>query len=263
MIATKDFVMINFPKTGSSFARKFIHDAYTTQKESRSRLFPWGKKLSKKEFEYISISKVGEGTYNGLVDQHGKRCQIPQKHIKKKIVSITRNPFSRYRSIYQYGWWKQNPPAPLHTIKKAFPNFPNLNFEEFFAMLDKYGTPNILEGANPSIEIGYHSAQFIRYFHKRPQQLLTSINAQFIESSACTECFQDVSFLRQETLRRDLTHLFQTLGFNSKQIEAIAAAPSLNKSEDDRDFCITTHTAQKILEKDRLIFKIFPDYKAI
>jgi len=81
MIITDDFVMLNFPKTGSSFAREALKRLYANR-----------------NIIELMLPKITEKRYRDRVDQHGTFRQIPLAHKNKPVLSITRNPLSRFQS---------------------------------------------------------------------------------------------------------------------------------------------------------------------
>ena len=90
MIVTKHFVMINFPKTGSSFARKVVKQAYENRERRldrrilrKARLRPWPIR-ERRCFNPI----------RGYEDQHGRVEQIAESDRRKTVVSIGAIPWS-------------------------------------------------------------------------------------------------------------------------------------------------------------------------
>lgn len=81
MLVTDSFVMLNYPKTGSSFARKVIKDLYARQPKS------WFRRRWCKELILPNIRTCGAD------DQHGCYSQIPPQYRNREVMSIVRNPF--------------------------------------------------------------------------------------------------------------------------------------------------------------------------
>jgi hypothetical protein len=80
--------MLNFPKTGSSFAREAIRQLYSKQESYvRKTLSSLG--LWKPGITELMMPKIDEANTYGIEDQHGTLRQIPLKHRNKQIMSIT------------------------------------------------------------------------------------------------------------------------------------------------------------------------------
>lgn len=254
MMITDDFVMLNFPKTGSSFARMAIRRAYEPywilQKMVLAGL--WRNKTCEYMMPNLDFSFSRERKEN----QHGVYRQIPDFHRDKKIISITRNPFSRYVSAYTYGSWRQ---------KKRFfkyPNFPNLSFAEFYEMKHKIDVKDRLGGILPQIELGFHSIQFIQFYFKNPSQVLQKIDNKYIDSGEYVADMCKIKFLQQENLNAELKD-FLSAYLPEKRIQFLLADSRINVSKKIDNFedyhTFDTHT--KILLRDKLIFKIFMQYQ--
>ena len=110
--------MIDFPKTGTSFARKVIKSIHA-QRISNSILsrFLIHTGLQESDIQIVKIKK-----WNRLT-QHGSVRDIPKKHLSKEIVSIARNPFSRLLSNFHYQFWLRNPGKNGLKAQAKFENF--------------------------------------------------------------------------------------------------------------------------------------------
>lgn len=119
VIVTESFVMLNLPKTGSTFARKVIKDLYASAPRS------WFKRTYCLDLILPNIRHAGEP------DQHGCYCQIPRQYRKREIVSILRSPYERFLSAFEFRHWAYHPPRPAEVIRECFPTFPNLKLDEY------------------------------------------------------------------------------------------------------------------------------------
>ena len=104
--------------------------------------------------------------YLDTKDQHGRYIQIPSKYLNRKILSIVRSPVDRYRSLYDYGWWKKYPPLNPEEIKRIYPNFPSLSFQEFYWMTQAHSVKKMLKDDTPKISLGLNSITFIEFYFK-------------------------------------------------------------------------------------------------
>jgi hypothetical protein len=263
MLITDEFVMINFPKTGSSFARavlKQIHRYDTLPNRIRRRVgLP-----NKPPLQELILPVIDRRYPPGLRGQHGTYRQIPLEHRHKTIVSIIRNPFDRYVSLYLFGWWKRVLPAERSELEKAYPRFPDLTFVEYYDLANHVLRPNRLGGIQPKIELGLHTIQFIQFYFKEPERVLSEIDDDYIEQERYVQDMADVIFLRQRKLNQDLYQFLLNKGYPEADIRFIREAERVNTTSGRSDRAnwkgfYTPALIAEVLKKDRLIFKLF-DY---
>ncbi|SMM98395.1 hypothetical protein SPONN_2294 [uncultured Candidatus Thioglobus sp.] len=255
MIITDDFVMLNLPKTGSTFARKAIRTAYGQHKISRllskiQLIHPCVIDLATPNLDFLG-GRGGEQK-----NQHGVLRQIPKEHKNKPIVSITRNPFSRYVSAYTYKSWQNKQRF------SQYPNFPNLSFAEFYQMKQDIDAKQRLHGIHPKIPLGFYTVQFIQFYFAQPEKVLKKIDNHYIESEQFKNDMSDISFLQQENLNQDLGNFLAEKGIPSKKLAFLKDAKKINVALGDKDFWqfYTPKLIEQVLERDKLLFKIFPQY---
>lgn len=268
MIITDDFVMINFPKTGSSFARAAIKKLYSRRCSiGRKVLSSIG--LCNPGYIELMLPNINNSTHKfrhrHAKGQHGHVSQIPEKYRDRPVVSIVRNPFSRYISGYQFKWWEKYPPQSDDVIFDKYPHFPNLSFEEFYNMKHEFGRENRLRGIEPKIELGIYSIQFIQFYCRHPAEVLNKIDDNYIEKELFREDMGNIKFLRQENLREDLKAFLLDMGVSSEEITFLDFMEKMNVTEkiqpgSSDDTHIDPEIKNKVLARDRLIFKIFPEY---
>ena len=268
MIITDDFVMINFPKTGSSFARAAIKKLYSRRCSTvRKVLSSIG--LCNPGYIELMLPNINNSTHKFMhkhaKGQHGHVSQIPEKYRDRPVVSIVRNPFSRYISGYQFKWWEKYPPQSDDVIFDKYPHFPNLSFDEFYSMKHEFGRKNRLRGIEPKVELGIYSIQFIQFYCRHPTEVLSKINGDYIEKELFREDMGDISFLRQENLREDLKAFLLDVGASSEELVFLDSMEKVNVTEKTQQgkgdqIYIDPEIKKKIRIRDRLIFKIFPEY---
>ncbi len=266
MIITDDFIMLNFPKTGSSFAREVLKKLYTRQ-DSKGRKFLKILGLSQPaNFKEIMLQNIDEKKGSKAKAQHGTLKQIPHQYKNKPILSITRNPLLRLESTYFYRWWEKYPPANINTILEDYPHFPNLSFSEYNEMLHTHGRRNRLNNITPKIELGFQTIQFIQFYFKDPELILKIIDDDYIENELYNESLIDICFIHQENLNFELKEFLLQFGFKPDKLEFIDLMNKVNTTDkkqntlDYRELFIETRIQNKILERDKLLFKIFPEY---
>lgn len=265
MIITNRFVMLNFPKTGSSFARKILKDIHKKYQTWPFKLLRMSNLLDTPYMIERFVPMIDEYRTLGMNSQHGTYIQIPQTHKLKKIISITRSPLSRYVSAYLYGWWKEYPLAPVEKISKIFPSFPDLNFEEYWEMLNIFGLEDRLKGITPPIKLGYHTIQFIQFYFYNPDKVLSNINFDYISEQNYRRDMAKVTFLHQENLNQELFDFLLQEGYPEKDITFIKDANRVNETPHElkkKDIIrfYTKDVLEDLLQRDRLLFEIFPEY---
>ncbi len=168
MVITDQFVMLNLPKTGSSFARKALKKVHHYDTLPNKIL----RKLSLAGSSMIELShpSLDRQFPEDLRDQHGTYRQIPEEHRHKTVVSVIRNPVDRYVSAYLFGWWKINLHTTEKRLRQAFPHFPELSFREYYEMINLFGRENRLRGMSPRIDLGFYTIQFIQFFSESQKE---------------------------------------------------------------------------------------------
>lgn len=257
MIITDDFLMLNFPKTGSSFARKTISTAYTNRASFTEKLFV---KLGMRRPSLQEL--FCPHTYLDAVDQHGTFSQIPDQFRQKKLLSITRSPTERYLSMYHYRWWADNPPAAIPQILKSYPDFPNLSFNDYYEMQHSLSRERRLCGILPPIDIGDHTVNFIQLYFKNPNKVLSNIDNDYIFSGEFRKDIPDIHFIHQENLRFELKQfLLDQCRFKKSHLDFMDDSEIINASNKSSVANIDNEIKQKIYSRDALIYEIFPEYK--
>ena len=246
MLITKDFVLLNYPKTGSTFSRRIIRQVYLDDCEEL--LFP----------------VAYDWRYIGPNTQHGTYMQIPEKHRNKPVLSIIRNPFDRYVSQYRFKWYAHSPPANRRELQKLYPCFPELEFAEFLDMGERFSKRNVLAAYDifQDTDIGFQTISFIAFFSGNPREdledLISGKGDPFLR-------LPKVHFLHQESLREELASFLAGMG-RSRDIEkTIFSASDMNvgRSSAERDFMQfwSPGLLVEYSEKERFLLKAFPEYR--
>jgi hypothetical protein len=242
MLITDDFVLLNFPKTGTTFVRKVIKKVYNDR--LKELLVP----------KSVERQRSPHGTYS----------QIPGEHQGKTIVSIVRNPFDRYVSQYVFKWYADWPPERLEILKGNYPTFPEISFTEYLDMSDRFSKINILRehGVSTNTNIGIQTVQFVEYYSSKPErdlQQLVQGHADFLLT------LPKIYFLRQEFLRDDLYNLLASLIEDQSRLRIIYSetAENVSRRSHEKDWrqYWTADLLQKYSEKERFLLNLFPEYK--
>ena len=240
VIITKDFVILNLPKTGSSFVREVIISIYNKRG------------ATSEEFMELMTPNTKIPT---LKDQHGCYDLIPRKYQGRKIISVIRDPYLRLKSLYRYGWWKEHPYVDKMLIETHLPNFPNLSFDKFLEMEKLVNDKLKNDYEIPySLEIGNQTIQFIRFFFRNHRKVLSSLTLDYFLSGEYKNDICDVSFLRNENLNLELFKFLSNNGFSNEEAEFAlnhekvnVTKSLLNENIDDRVLIEHINTTEWIL----------------
>jgi len=249
MIITESFVMLNYPKTGSSFARKVIKELY--QRYPR-RFF---KRRFIKELMLPNIREAG----NAPPDQHGTYSQIPREYRDREIVTVVRNPFDRFLSGYEFRHWAHYPPLPMDVIRMHFPQFPKLTIEQYIAMNQMVIGLNAFLDREPRARIGEQTVQFIHLFFKNPRRVLAEISDEYMDSDRVFDDMAEITFLRQERLNEELAAFLRRKGFTRRESAFIESHEPVNVTvgkNPDRERLWTQRALDYVREYERTIFRI-------
>jgi hypothetical protein len=133
-------------------------------------------------------------------------------------------------------------------------------------MMHLYGRKSRLQNIVPKIELGLHTIQFIQFYFKDPQSILKNIDEKYIELELFRKEMSSIHFLHQENLNSELKSFLLKIGFEQKQIQTIDPMEKINVTTKFEDDCDSIDTAlengaqELILEREKLLFKIFPEY---
>ncbi len=229
MIITKDFVILNLPKTGSTFVRKVVKEIFYRR----------NKNILTKALHKLKIRQVGYKelmTEHPMVpnhkDQHGCFDQIPKKHNHKPVMAAVRDPYLRIESSFRFRWWSKFPFLEQEELDRLFPNFPDLSFEQFMQFYalesDQFKSKY---GIDTEMKIGKQSIQFVRLFFKNHRDVFSRLNKEYISSGAFKSDMCDVTFLRNENLNEELAAFLSKYGFSEKELEFIKDHKRVNATK--------------------------------
>lgn len=236
--------MLNFPKTGSSFARKVIKKIYANAHLSCYELL---------------LPNVRNLHAKSSIDHHGTFNQIPLEYRNRPVISIMRNPIDRFLSTFMYKAWVDSPPMPKPKVIKLFPNFPHLDVDQFIE-LQEQSMPYRLGFDMGKRDIGIQSIQLIQMFFKNPGRTLKNIFTGSYSKEALLSEMGNVRFLSQENLRNDLSRFLTDMGLTQDNISIIStqkASNVSNYSTDDKSLMITDRLRAYIEKKEWLYGLIY------
>jgi hypothetical protein len=239
MIITDDFVFLNYPKTGTTFARHIIKKVYDGR---------FSELLLPESINHISK----------LPSQHGSLSSIPLLQKNKKIVSIIRNPFDRYVSLWKFRWYAHSPPISQKILSREYPGFPDISFREFLEMTDRFSKNNVLlaHDLNDATDLGFQTLQFVAFYGASPREnLIDTLGLKPLR-------IPEIIWLRQSNLRSDLKSFLLSIGIREGQLAAIDTQEELNvsRSESEKDWrkFWSDDLYDLYSRKEELLLKEFP-----
>lgn len=245
MIITDQFIMLNFPKTGSSFSRKMIKKAYANAQTENTNLV----------CEELILPNIRNQIAQGKSDHHGTYSQIPEELRNRIVFSIIRNPLDRFLSLFAFGAWKQSPPIPLSEIRKQFPNFPNLEIDDFIRLQNQSIKYRVGFDIG-KIEIGIQSIQLVQMFFEEPEVILKKLfTGSYSSKDEILSEIGNIKFLKQENLRDELISLLIGFGFAKSELQFIETEKASNITNYDgfsKSKLITDNLNSYLSEKEWL-----------
>jgi hypothetical protein len=201
--------------------------------------------------------------YLGVRNQHGNMRQIPKKYCHLPVVTVTRDPIARYISIFRYRWWVENPPGNLSDIRRVYPKFPDLSFTEFYEMLHTFGRPNRPANMPFKKDLGISTIRFIQFYFNNPDHTMNIIDDDYIEKMRYEDELKKITFLHQENLNKELRDFLLGMGYSEGELEFLKSKNKVNVTEnliEESEVEVTDEILGKIMERDSLLFRIFPEY---
>lgn len=259
MIITKSLVILNLPKTGSSFVRKVLKDIFL-KRRNKNILTRALHKFGLKSIGFKEIM-TEHPTVPNYKDQHGCFDQIPSEDKNKKILSVVRNPYSRLESVYKFKWWAKNPPLHQDELYTHFPNFPDLTLEQYLKMQmlvndkmkERY---NILK----DLKIGNQSIQFIRFFFKDHKRVLAQLNNEYITNGTYKNDMCNVALISNENLNEELVSFLSKNGFPKEELVFILNHERVNVTKSNfKESLISKELISFVNENEWILIKILSD----
>lgn len=261
MLITNDFVMLNYPKTGSSFARAVIKKILDKRQAQRPAITRFARVLcGLSDYREIILPNIKITGTEKTPDQHGSYSQIPKKYLNKKVVSVARNPVSRIVSTYEFKSWQKLPLVPVDILISKFPNWPDLSFEEYLNYTDEQMIYGRLSGVPPKAFVGNQTIQFIQMFFKDPNSIIENITDEYIDSDDFINDVGAINFITQEDLVADLSDFLAVHGYSPEEVAAVRCSETVNVTEERTlgiNHSISEDVLRKIADRDRLLYKIY------
>jgi hypothetical protein len=265
MIITDDFVVLNNPKTGSSFVRSVMHALHVRRMRRRSlavRALHRTGLRSRPTFIELILPNIRESPARPD-DQHGTFSQIPVEHRHKPIVSVVRNPYDRFLSEYEFRWWTKYPAFPVEVLQREFPHYPDLSLDDFVRLQEMKRHRKRNPHLRPGMELGGQTFNFIKMFFKDPDAAFRRLDDRYIESGQFVEDMGPIQFLRTENLNEELATFLRRYGYPEEDLAFVREHDRVNATRNtsqSRDLLWTEKTLRSVQERESFLFRILAHF---
>jgi len=266
MIITDKFIMIHFPKTGSTFAMQVLDKLHRNENSRLHNLLVRMGMRNQCSYENLMLKQTEFVSQdNPPFHQHGRWEQIPEQYKSMPVVSIVREPVNRNISNYEFRWWAKHPVARPEEIYKRFPNFPDLDFVEYLAY-QNFNTHYRDTGVVIPGDIGNQTVQFFQFFSRNPKKSFKMLNDHYIYDDIYREDMPDLTLLKTETINRDLYEFLLANNYREQDIKFILKEERIRPrktgrlDDESRKNYLTEAIIEDIKLKERYLYKIYSDY---
>lgn len=249
MLICENFVVLNMPKTGSTFVRTVVKEIYRQRAERTPGAF---------QPEELILPNLN--VPDRPLDQHGTYRQIPEYARSRVVVSVARNLYEKLRSTYEFGFWQEYPSLPREELLERFPHFPDLSIDEYVEMNVLAGRRKVPNGNR--LHIGNQTIQFIRMYFRDPVSVIDRLTSQYMDGDEYEADMPEITFLRHEDLNSDLAQFLQRMGFSEQEIEFCRAHPKVNEAQRRKSVVEgipPESVCQYVQEYERLLIRILSD----
>lgn len=209
MIITNDFIFIHFPKAGGSFVKSILSHLYETVLENEYRKKNRIKKFfSKKPFYCETRNSQLLEAWLPEFSMHNGRIDIDAKFKKLPVFSVIREPLGFYSSLYRSQSWLTEEMKDNNIIKKQFPKFPNIGFEEFMKFINEFFVNKFINLYKLELKkpIGLYTMLLILQFEKDPFLVFSKLERLEINENEFIDNLlqEDINYLDYDNLLEQL-----------------------------------------------------------
>lgn len=253
MIITDRFVFVHMPKTGGTFVSTMLRQAHGIASKHAAQaglLWRW---LGVRQGDLVEWKK------------HGSCRDIPCRHSGKPVVATIRNPYDRYVSQYEFGWWKKYPHTlgDVAAISRRFPTFPDLSFADYVHMTNMFLARG---GADDEYPLGWHATQFMDFFVRNPWVTRTEVTPTLLASAAWAAEVIPFRFLRTHRLNTDLFAWLIDMGYPREKIAAVLTSGRIYPKDGGRgeghrwERYYTPDLKAFVRRREWMLFEMFPEF---
>lgn len=266
MLITDKFVFVHLPKTGGTFVRTVVRDLLVPSRfmqKVHSARRDWGLALPFFPYKYVDL------------DQHGSCEKIPDRYRDRTILSCYRNPLDLLVSQYYFGWWKKYPYrffGDPQSVRGQYGSLDSMSFPEFFrASYDGHIWFRHSAKRSGSFDpkyTGWLTCEFLAFYFNTEDRIkiLDSSSAGVYELGLVSELMYNVHFLETSALSSDLCNFMLQMGYDRRKVGYIKDMKKVfshRKGESKYIKYYTNDMISEVLEKERLLYDLFPEYKSV
>lgn len=254
MILAERFVYVHQPKTGGTFVAAMLGRLLPPPPAPR----PFARRLA---------GLLGRRP-PARPHKHGTCNDVPEAFRGAPLVATVRNPFDRYVSQYEFGWWKDHERDWIdrEALKRRFPVFPELTFPEFLeAAVDAFQKLRA-PGVPPERRPGLQTEQFVRFYFREPDRAFPLVDEAYCAARRWEADMHPVRFLRMERLNRDLHDFLVGVGYSPAEVAFILEEgkvfPRGSGKREGRPWreYYTPELRRLVMQRERLLLAMFPEY---
>lgn len=114
--------------------------------------------------------------------------------------------------------------------------------------------------------LGLRTEQFVKFYFKSPRRTFRRIDDDYIGAEKYREDMFDVRFIHTERLNQELYEFLSEMGYESDDLAFILDLGKIlpegkgRSAEQKWEKYYTPELKQFVQEKERLLFKLFPEY---
>lgn len=256
MLITDKFVFLHQPKTGGTFVIDVLLRIHGVAWNAR--------RIGNK------TNRAYETPYGELIARGPKHCgcaDIPEGHKDKMVLATVRNPFDRYVSLYEFGWWKKEEyrdsyRAIVPDLDQRYPGFPEIGFADYLRFANRR---EIAAGT----DIGPQTVAFVGQYFKDPTRVLAEHDEEYFSSGRYRADMFDVHFLQTGRLNHDLHALLLAAGYPAADIafilelgKVVPKAPAEGRSREGRSWesYYSAESLEFVRHRERHLLTLFPDF---
>jgi hypothetical protein len=250
MIITNRFVVLNNPKTGSTFFRSMMRHLHPGEAGPQPWPLRGWRRLAPTTPPFLEL--LHPKAFSQGMDQHGSYAQIPRRFRGRPVVSVVRDPFDRFLSVYRFRWWAEHPAIDGRLVLERFPHFPNLDPEEYLRFEDLFVEIRL---GRSDLEVGRQTIQFIRMFFPDPERVLRRLAHGGLDSEEILEELPPIRLLQTEELNRQLFDFLLGQGYPRNRVQFILGHPRVHVTDAAR--AEAGHLRGRVAHRERLLYRIY------
>lgn len=266
MILTDRFVYLAFPRTGTTFVRNALKRLYGVREDGLLRRLGIGRGRARGSLRerIVPMTHSTSARTEGRASQHGGVSLIPEDARRLPVFATMRNPYDLIVSSYEHGFWRDHPIADVHDLRRKYPGYPDLTFEQYVAMMHDDGVRDLLQGSPLRADVGHLTLRFLDFFCRVPERIPSWLTDAWVDRGDVVEKLGSVRFVYTENLVPELRAFLSTVGIEERRTRFMERLPKTNAAVKRRERpwqeYYTASLRRLVRNKERLLFRVFRHY---